>query len=77
MKASVNPFYYQGPVEKLRSKSAQKFKIGIRLGISNQGLIDPDQFSNRDHDRGEMFSIRIRLKNYNQSLPGNFKSRSG
>jgi len=31
-------------------------------------LIDPDQVFDRDHDRDEIFSIKVRLKNFNQGL---------
>jgi hypothetical protein len=42
----------------------------------NQGLIDPDQIFDRDHDRDENFSIKVRVKNFNQSLLKFFSSGS-
>jgi len=43
--------FNQSPVEKFQSKSAKNFSIKVWLKNENQGLIDPDQFFNRDHDR--------------------------
>jgi hypothetical protein len=41
---------------------------------SNQSPIDPDHNFNRDRDRGENFSIKVRLKKFNQSLLKKFQS---
>jgi hypothetical protein len=49
----------------------------VRLKFFNQGPIDPDLNSNRDHACAENFSIGIRLQILNQSLPGIFESGSG
>jgi hypothetical protein len=46
------------------------------LKFFNQGLIDPDQVFSRDRDRDEIFSIRVRLENFNQGLPEKFQSGS-
>jgi hypothetical protein len=48
-----------------------------RKNFFNQDPIDPDPVFNRDHDRDEFFSIRVRLKNFNQSLLKKFQSGSG
>jgi len=45
--------------------------------IFNQGSIDPDRFFDRDRDRDENFSIRIRWKIFNQGLMKKFQSGSG
>jgi hypothetical protein len=39
-------------------------------------LIDPDQVFDRDRDRDDFFSIKVRLKNFNQGLLKNFSSES-
>jgi len=43
--------------------------------MKNQCLIDPDQFFNHDRDRAELFSIRVCLINFNQSLVEKKKTR--
>jgi len=37
-----------------------------------QGPVDPDQHFNRDRDRDNYFSSKVRQKNFNQSLLKNF-----
>jgi len=37
--------------EIFQSGSAEKFSIKVRLKNKNQSPVDPDQISNRDHDR--------------------------
>jgi hypothetical protein len=49
--------------ENLNQGLPRKIKNTIRLRFSNQGLIDPDQLFDRDHERGEKFSIKVWLKN--------------
>jgi hypothetical protein len=34
-------------------------KIEVCLKFSSQGSIDPDQVFDRDHDRDEIFSIKV------------------
>jgi hypothetical protein len=42
--------------------------------LSNQSLVDPDYFFNRDPDRDEFFSIRVCLKFFHQGLVEKIKS---
>ncbi|HII98039.1 MAG TPA: hypothetical protein HA272_01945 [Methanoregula sp.] len=61
VRISVEPKIFQ-------SKSARKKSITIRLKNKNQSPIVPDQFFNRDPDRAQNFSIRVRLKIFHQTL---------
>jgi hypothetical protein len=45
------PVFNQGVLEIFSSRSAENFSIKVWLKNENQGLIDPDQFFDRDHDR--------------------------
>ena len=49
----------------------------VRFKNFNQTLINPDHIFNQGHDRNENFSIRVCLKNFNQSLLKIFQPRSG
>jgi hypothetical protein len=50
---------------------------GGRFTFFNQSLIDPDPLFDRDRDRDENFSIKVRLNFFNQSLLKKIQSASG
>ncbi|MDO9324102.1 MAG: hypothetical protein Q7T80_03995, partial [Methanoregula sp.] len=68
--ALPNPFYHQGLVEKLKSKSARKFSIMIRLRVSNQ-----DPVEKLKSKSARKFSIMIRLRVSNQDPVEKLKSK--
>jgi hypothetical protein len=59
-----------------QSQLAQKFSIKVRFKYFNQGLVDPDLFFKRDHDRDCLFSSKVRFIFFNQDPIKKIKSRS-